>query len=210
MKKFFFAFTFILIFTSNCFAKLTGSRFKITESEKEFDVLYYLTNDMKVADNFDNSDVAVTQTFTINKDGKSGEVRYSLFTDCGENDSDLQVQYAMWVFMCINNIAGFEVPSKSISNFKNEDVKKEFNGDFGCTAFIQNPKSEYSKGFNYMMVEFFYKERQGLVMRTFLFNDLDFIGLSPDASFLPDSPWFSNYHTFKFMEKDKSGKYISE
>lgn len=210
MKKCFFLFTLILVLSSNCFAKISGSRFKITESEKEFDLIYYLTEDMKVAENLDNNDVAITQSFSINKNGKSGEVRYSLFTDCGEDDSDLQIQYAMWVFMCINNIAGFEVPGNAISSFNNEDVKKEFNGDFGCTAFLQDPKSEYSNGFKYMMVEFFYKEKQGLVMRTFLFNDIDFIGINANGSISPDSVWFTNYHTFKFMEKDKSRNYIVE
>ena len=61
-----------------------------------------------------------------------------------------------------------------------------------------------------MMVEFFYKEKQGLVMRTFLFNDIDFIGINANGSISPDSVWFANYHTFKFMEKDKSGNYIVE
>ena len=210
MKKYFLFFSLILILSSNCFATIISSRFKITESEKEFDLIYYLTEDMKVIENLDNNDVAITQTFSISKNGKSGELRYSLFTDCGEDDNDLQIQYAMWVFMCINNIAGFEVPSNSISSFNKEDVKKEFNGDFGCTAFIKNPKSEYTNGFKYMMVEFFYKEKQGLVMRTFLFNDIEFIGINSDGSISSDSPLFSNYHTFKFIEKDKSGDYIVE
>ena len=181
MKKLFVLLITILLLSSNSFAEFVGSRFKITESDKEFDVIYYLTEDMKVAENLDNNDVAITQTFTINRNGKSGELRYSLFTDCGEDDSDLQMQYAMMVFMCMNNIAGFEVPGDCISRFNNEDVKKEFNGDFGCTAFIQDPDSEYADGFKYMMVEFFYKEKQGLVMRTFLFNNMDFIVLNPDG-----------------------------
>ena len=210
MKKYFLLFTLILVLSSNCFAEILGNRFKITESEKEFDLIYYLTEDMDVAENLNNNDVAITKTFTINKNGKSGEVRYSLFTDCDEDDAFLEMQYAMWVFMCINNIARYEVPDNAIRNFKNKDVKKEFNGDFGCTAFLQDPKSEYSKGFKYLMVEFFYKKKQGLVMRTFLFNDIDFIGVKANGKISPDSVLFANYHTFKFMEKDKSGNYIVE
>lgn len=210
MKKQFVLFTLILILSSTCFAKIAGSRFKITESEEEFDLLYIVTEDMTVAENLDNNDVAVTKTFTINKNGLAGEVRYSLFTDIGEDDSNLQIQYFMWVFMCMNNIAGFEVPGNAIANFNNNDVKKEFNGDFGCTAFLQDPKSEYSNGYKYMMVEFFYKAHQGLVMRTFLFNDIEFVGINAEGALSPDSPWFSNYHIFRFMEKDENGKYIVE
>ena len=194
----------------NCFAKIKGSRFKITESEKEFDVIYYLTEDIKVIDNNQNEDVNVTQTFSITRNKINAEVRYSLFTDIGEDDSDLQMQFAMLVFMCINNIAGFEVPGNSISSFNNDDVKKEFNGDFGCTAFLQDPKSDYAKGYKYMMVEFFCKEKQGVVMRTFLFNDLGFIGINENGQLSPDSIWFANYHTFAFMEKDKNGNFIHD
>ena len=197
----------ILLVTAQCFAKIVGSRFKIAESEKEFDVMYYLTEDMTIAENKVNDDVSVTQTFTIDKNGQKAEVRYSLFTDCGEDDSDLQIQYAMWVFMCISNATGFEVPNSAISKFNDDDVKKEFNGDFGCTAFIQDPKSDYASGYKYMMVEFFYKHNQGLVMRSFLFNDMDFIGMTPDG-LSADSIWYANYHTFEFMEKDEAGNYI--
>lgn len=212
MKKKAILLTGVILFlcTSVCYAKISGNRFRITKSEKEFDVYYYLTEDMKVIKNLKNNDVDVTQSFSLSKNGLNGEIRYSLFTDTGTDDSDLQTQYALTVLMCLNNIAGYEVPQNAVSLFREEDVKKEFNADFGCTAFIQEPKSDYSKGYNFMIVEFFYKEKQGLVMRTCLFNDFEFLGFNPDGSISPSSPWFSNYHTFKFMEKDKNGKYISE
>ena len=182
-------------------------RFKFTESEKEFDVIYYQTEDMEVAENLANHDLGITKTFTINKNGKSGEVRYSLFTDCGGKKDYLDFQYASTTLLFLYNIAGFEVPWQLIDEYKDKDVKKEFNGDFGCIAFIQDPKSEYAAGFKYMIVESFYKKKQGLVVRTFLFNDIDFVGVNPNGSISPDSPLFSNYHTFRFMEKDKAGNY---
>ncbi|MBP5359623.1 MAG: hypothetical protein J6Y69_10655 [Treponema sp.] len=200
----------LFVLTSNCFAKIGASRFKITESEKEFDVIYYVSKDMKSVKNKKNPDVDVTQTFQVKKNKLKGELRYSLFTDCGGDDCDLEIQYAMWVYMCLNNVAGYEVPGDAISSFNDEDVKYEFNGDFGCTAFIQDPKSEYAKGYKYMMVEFFYKKDQGLVMRTFLFNDVAFVGIDEQGMISEDSPLFSNYHSFKFMEKDESGNFIEE
>ena len=116
----------------------------------------------------------------------------------------------MLVFICINNIAGYEVPEKWIKYYKDRDVKKEFNGDFGCTAFIKYPQSDYGNDYKYMIVEFFYKENQGVVMRTFLFNDLELMGVNKKGKFLPDSILLEHYHTFKFMEKDKDGNYIHE
>ena len=53
-KKVILMFLICFIALGNCFAKIKGSRFKITESEKEFDVMYYLTEDMKVVDNKQN------------------------------------------------------------------------------------------------------------------------------------------------------------
>ena len=53
-------------------------------------------------------------------------------------------------------------------------------------------ESEYTNGFKYMMVEF--KKKQRLVMRTFLFNDIEFIGINSDESIPSDNPLFSNYH----------------
>ena len=98
-KKVILMFLICVLALGNCFAEIMGSRFKVTESEKEFDVLYYLTKDMKVADNNQNEDVNVTQTFSINRENINAEVRYSLFTDIGEDDSDLRMQFAMLVFI---------------------------------------------------------------------------------------------------------------
>lgn len=208
-KKIFLLFLFCLIVAGNSYATIKGSRFKITESEKEFDVIYYLTEDISVIETEQNEDINVTQTFLINKDSINAEVRYSLFTDIGEeDDEDLQIQFAMLVFMCINNITGFEVSGNDISSFNDEDVKKEFNGDFGCTAFFQDPKSDYANGYKFMMVEFFYKQKQGVVMRTFLFNDIRFIGIDENGQLSLDSIWLKNYHTFEFMEKDDNGNFI--
>mgnify|MGYP003333689091 CR=1 FL=1 len=183
---------------------------KRKESEEEFDVIYFQTEDMQPVESLENNDVAITQSFSIEKNGYKGELRYSLFTDCGISADDLMVQYGLWSYMCLCNASGYEVPSSEIAQFSNSDVKEEFNGDLGCTAFIPQPQSEYGSGYNFMMVEFFYKKGQGLVMRSFLFNDFEFLGMNSDGSILSDSALFSNYHTFKFMEKDENGKCIIE
>lgn len=193
-KKFIFA--LLVLSAMFCYGEIAKSRFKITESEEEFDVIYYLTEDMQVIPNLSNNDVSVTQSFKLG----DGELRYSLFTDLGGSEDTLQIDYAMWVFMCLSNIAGREVYGNEISSFNNSDVQAEFNGDFGCTSFIVSPSSEYSNGYSYMMVEFFYKKNQGLVMRAFLFNDLSFAGITPDGQMNLDNILNRNYHTFRFLD----------
>lgn len=210
MRKIISVFTLAVLTCFSLSAKINSPGFKITESEEEFDVIYFQTEDMQPVESLENNDVAITQSFSIEKNGYKGELRYSLFTDCGISDDDLMVQYGLWSYMCLCNASGYEVPSSEIAQFSNSDVKEEFNGDLGCTAFIPQPQSEYGSGYNFMMVEFFYKKGQGLVMRSFLFNDFEFLGMNSDGSILSNSALFSNYHTFKFMEKDENGKYIIE
>ena len=197
---------FILLFsamTSICFAGIAGSRFKIAETPQDCEVFFMLTPDMEEIENKENDDVAVTKSFKITKNGLEGELRYSLFADTGTTKEDLKLQFAVWVFMCLNNIAGYEVPGNTISFFDDNDVKKEFNGDFGYTTFLQNPKSGYAEGYKYIMAEFFYKDGQGIVMRAYLFNDINFAGITKDG-IAEDSPLFSNYHTFKFVGENKA------
>ena len=189
-------------------AEILDSRYKITQSEEEFDVLYYLYDDMSVIENKENDDVNITQSFKISNSGIEAEIRYSLFTDCGGNEDYLMLQYAMMVFACMSNAVGYEVADDMVSAFNDSDVAQEFNGDFGCNAFFTDMKSEFAEGYNYMMVEFFGKKNQGLVMRTMLFNDLAFVGLSEDGHFNENNLWLSHYHTFKFMDKDEKGNYV--
>ena len=206
-KIFFSIFLFIFVAAGFCYADIMPGRFKITESESEFDLLYFVTPEMTVIEAEPNEDVNVTQAFLIQKNDIKAEVRYSLFTDTGTSTDNLQMQYAMWVFMCVSNITGIDPSEVSLSAFNDADVKQEFNGDFGCTGFFQDPQSDYAKGYKYMMVEFFYKNGQGLVMRTFLFNDINFLGLT-EQGISVDSIWYQNYHTFEFMERGPDGSWV--
>lgn len=186
---------------SLCFAEIASPRFKITESEEEFDVIYFVPKTMKVLEPAQNEDLAVTQAFMISKNGISAELRYSLFTDTGGSSESFNQQYVMLVFTCLSNIYGKPFPLENIKNFNPDDVKKEFNGDFGCTVTFSDFDSDYGKGYKYMNVCFFYKQDQGLVMRVFLTNDLAFFGINEDGTYFSDNLMTTYFHSFKFMEK---------
>lgn len=192
-----------LIFTavSLCFANIAAPRFKIAESEEEFDVNYYVTENMKILEPVQNEDLDVTQAFMISKNGISAELRYSLFTDTGGSEESFNQQYVALVFTTLSNIYGKPFPLGNIKNFNPEDVKKEFNGDFGCTVTFSDFDSDYGKGYKYMNVCFFYKKNQGLVMRAFLTNDLAFFGINEDGTYFSDNLMAIYFHSFKFMEK---------
>ena len=185
-------------------AEIAKNRFKITENPAEFTVDYIVTPDMTLVDSKENNDVAVTRTYSVKKGKEEGEIRYSLFTDIGEPDGKEKMQAYIWSLMCTMNMAGYEFPQKNLTPYGDNDVKGEFNGDYGFNAFIRQPKSEYADGFNYIYADFFYKKGQGLVIRAFLFKDISFVGLNPDGSVKPNSALFSNYDSFRFYDSKEA------
>ncbi|GMO24927.1 MAG: hypothetical protein Pg6A_12080 [Termitinemataceae bacterium] len=61
----------------------------------------------------------------------------------------------------------------------------------GSTAFIKNPKSDFGDGFKYIMLNFFYKDKQGIVVQAILFNNLNFV---------QNKTFMEIFHSFKFHE----------
>lgn len=188
----------LILLAVSAFSEIAKMRFKITESPEEFNINYIETPDMTLIESKDNPDVTVTRAYKIKKGAEEGEIRYSLFTDTAADDSDAKMQAYVWTIMCINNMAGYEFPVKKITPYADNDVKGEFNGDYGFNALIQSPKSAYAEGYNYIYADFFYKVGQGLVIRTFLFKDFSFVGVNEDGTVRPDSAMFTNYDSFKF------------
>ena len=198
-KKFFFSAATFLFFLTTLSSEIVPLRFRLTEPQDDFKIEFLPAKEMQEAENLMNDDLSVYKTYKITRDGLEAELRYTLFTDCGGNSSDFFMQYKMLLLMTLYNIAGYEVPEKSISSHKPGDVKAEFNGTTGQVIFIRDPCSQYSSGYKYIMAEFFYKAGQGAVLRTFLFNDTAFLGLKDDGTMAPASLWLSVYHTFRFF-----------
>ena len=202
MKKLTAFFVLSMLVIGSLSAKILAPHFKITESEEEFDVIYYVYDDVMEIVEDKNEDVAVTQAFKVRVDDVEGEIKYSLFTDTGTTEATRKQEMMMWAMMCLLNASGFSDVSAlpNGSNFKDADVAKEFNGDFGFTCFIMNPTSGYAGDNTYMNVEFFYKAGQGIVMRSFLSKDVRFFGVNADGSVDFDAPFYKYYHTFKFKD----------
>lgn len=190
----------LLLAAATTFAEMAKMRFTITQSPEEFNINYIETPDMTLIESKENPDIAVTRTYKIKKGDEEGELRYSLFTDTGTDESNAKMQAYIWSLVCTKNIAGYDFPSKGLTPYGDNDVKGEFNGDCGFNAFIKSPTSEYAEGYNYIYADFFYKKGQGLVVRSFLFKDISFAGVNPDGTAKPDSALFTNYDSFKFFD----------
>lgn len=210
MKKFFAFIICLFVFTSASFAEILNDRFKLTESPKEFDVTYYMSDVMVHPDQWATLDIDSTEVFYF--PSYDAELRYTLFTDFGDDDyDDWALQAGMLTYTLFTTIVGHDLTDDDLSLYEPEDVAAEFNGDAGGCAIFVGPNSDYTKGYLYAYVDFFVREGQGYVLRTFLFNDLSFIGINPEDGSMEDydnSPFAIHYHSFNFMDQDENGNFI--
>lgn len=192
-----------------CFAELAANRFEIARSEEEFDLAYFVPDEMSVLKKTDSEDVFVNQAFKFKRGKIKGELRYSLFKDLGGDPATLNYFYSLCVYMYLRNATGYDISLSNCQSYPDDSVKEEFNADFGSTIMISNPKSNFAKGYSMVAFDFFYKEGQGIVIRSFLFNDLKFLGYNEsDGSMTQDCMYHDYFHSFRFMDKDENGNYI--
>ena len=155
---------------------------------EEFDVDIYQYPHMILIENPQSEQLDTVYTFS--NEESSYEIRYTFFKQTISNYPNIKIAFVMCILPIFWNIAGYELDN--ISNFNDSDVKNEFNGDFGSTGFIVDPNSDFGKGYKFIMADFFYKENQGIVVRTILFNDLNFVQLN--------EKFLEIYHSFSFHE----------
>jgi hypothetical protein len=154
---------------------------------EEFDVDIFQFPHMVLVDNPPSEQFDTYCTFTDNK--SSYQIRYTFFKQTETDYSDIRGAYSSFILRIIRNAAGYE--ERGISNFDDSDVKNGCNGDFGSTVFIQNPKSDFGEGYKYIMMNFYFKLNQGIVVQSILFNNLNFI----QNQYFPEI-----FHSFKFHE----------
>jgi hypothetical protein len=184
MKKYLMSYALIMI-SVLCFAEILKPPFEL----KEFDVTILKYPYMNQLEKQDSDDFDIVYAFTDEK--KNFEIRYAFFTQTQKDVKDIKTAYGAMIFPVIMNVAGYDVSSKQVSSFNDSDVSNEFNGNSGTTIFIPNPKSNYGKGFKYIMLNFYYKENQGIVAQSILFNDMEFT---------KTKEFMEIFHSFKFHE----------
>jgi len=178
-------------FTFCAFAEIEtfSSHYEPVTSPEEFDVTYFLHDSMKISRLRRAGGVPVTQAFTI--DNGLYEERFTLFKDTGSKDNSRKMEYTQVALEYASKASGVELKASDFVPFKNTDVDEEFGGDFGHTCFVIDPPSSYAKGYKYMLIEFFCKESQGIVMRTILTDD-ESVFTEPADNFI------FIYHSFRF------------
>jgi len=177
-----------LITATSAFAKINQLNF----APKPFDdnsytiLVYDTTNQLKVQPLNSQS-----YDFAFRDKQSRFEIRYTMFSQTGPTE-DFKSQVAMWAVMVLQNIAGNEKTIRSATPFKNADVKAEFQADYGLTAFIVDGSSDFTQGWKYAMVNFFYKKKIGIMCQAILFKD---------ASFARDPLLNKMFHSFHFNEQ---------
>ncbi|QQO10866.1 hypothetical protein [Breznakiella homolactica] len=184
MKKY-FLFIMVTVISTMVSAEIMDIPF--LPEEFDVDILQY--PHMLLIDNPESEQLDSYYTFTDKNN--TYQIRYAFFKQQGsESDQQkLKIPYSFLVLPIIWNVAGYE--EMGISNFNDSDVKAEFNGDFGSTVFIQNPTSDFGKEYRYIMINFYCKVNQGIVVQSLLFNDINFV---------TTEQFLEVFHSFKFQE----------
>jgi hypothetical protein len=176
---------FVLLVFLPFIARTEIAEFSFVPEEFDVDILQY--PHMLLIDNPLSEQLDSYYTFT--DEDAAYQIRYSFFKQTNRDDPNIRTSYSIMILPIIWNVAGYE--ELRISNFNDSDVQKEFNGDFGSTVFIQNPKSDFGIDYKYIMLNFYYKRNQGIVVQSILVNDLNFM----------QNPTFLEiFHSFKFHE----------
>lgn len=179
------AFLFFLIFSSIVVVKAQIASIPFTPEEFDVDIFQY--PHMLLIDNKKSEQLDTYYTFTDK--ASNYQIRYSFFKQTEKDHQNIRTAFSIFVLPVIWNVAGYE--EMGISNFKDSDVEKEFYGNFGCTVFIQNPKSDFGSGYKYIMMNIYFRNNQGIVVQSILFNNLNFI---------QNKNFIDIFHSFKFHD----------
>jgi hypothetical protein len=162
---------------------------KVPFVPEEFDVDIYQYPYMIKIDNALSEQIDTYYDFT--NSNNDYEIRYSFFREMFDVGDNIKTAFVTYMITIVNNVAGYQLNTKQISAYQDKDVKNEFNGDFGFTVFMIDPKSDFGKGYKYIMINFFYKKGQGMVTQSLLFNDRNII---------EKSEFLEVFHSFRFHE----------
>jgi hypothetical protein len=140
----------------------------------EFDVDIYQYPHMILLDSPMSDSFGTVCTFVDR--GGNYELRYSLFPQTEYNAANIHRSFALFIIPVINRAAGFEVDLNEVELYDEQDVADEFNADIGVSVFVPAPLSEFGSGYGFMLLSFFCKINQGIVMQTILFDNIEFAG----------------------------------
>ena len=156
---------------------------------EEFRVEIYQYPDMRLIDNPVSHQLDTYYAFTNSQNDY--QLRYSFFKQTKKDDPNIKLSFSVMILPIIWNVAGRQ--EFGIIDFNDEEVRMALNGDFGKTILIQNPVSDFSKGYSYILMNFFYKNNQGFIVQSILVNDRSFLTFQ--------NPTFSNiFHSFRFLD----------
>ncbi len=175
MKLHRFAAMLLLLCSSYGFADIKGLQFEPKQFDENTYIIRYSSATMKMLE----VKTLASQSYDFAFQDKEGrfEIRYILFSQVGgiQDNDDYKMQATLWAVMVISNITGNEDFAQNTSAFGEADVKKEFNADIGFTNFSQGAKTDFTAGYQYIMINFYCRKNLGIMCQTILFNDINWI-----------------------------------
>jgi len=163
----------VVIAVSTSYATIKSINFTPEEFADDTYVIKYSSKEMDMLEVEELQSQSYDYAFRSKNDGF--EIRYSLFKQTADIPSfdDFKMQASVWAMMVITNITGSEPTTDNTGAFNDDDVKKEFNADFGINSFSSEIKTDYSEDFQFVMINFYCKQGLGIMCQTIHFNDLE-------------------------------------
>lgn len=165
---------------------------EIVDSYNEYGIIITLPDTHIIVDQIEQYDAKYDFAFKV----KSQNVEYRIsyvsdkFEDFKKNGmTNEEIINFILVPTAANISQQFSSPT-SFNPFPKEAVKREFNTEFGLTALVQG-NSMFSGEWTYVMIDGFYKENIGFIIRYSLFDDLEEFTKN-------DKDSYEAYHVFRF------------
>lgn len=144
-------------------------------------------------------EVSVERCFKMKFDGVDGECRFLLYADTGVSEKNFWADVRFWDLLILRNIVGKGAHTQ-MKYYEREGTN--FNADTFGSCIIQNPTSEFAKGYQFAMLESAYKKDMGICYRVFLTNNPRFWGYVEEGKIDPKADFFKYRGTWWFDTPD--------
>ncbi|MBO6218993.1 MULTISPECIES: hypothetical protein [unclassified Treponema] len=197
-KRIIFAFLFIVSFFA--FSYGITLNFRPAENGDKINI------DYKIPDFFEEFTVSEEKMDIVSPDksykvtfnGHEGEMHFILFAE-NRYSPKFKNDVQMWVKLICMNMLGEH--KRLLENWFVCNENEKSNAEYAGVYLSTNNTSDFSKDYNFALVEIYYRKLQGICMKVSLANSIEFYGFDKDGQFNQEnSDFFKYYGLFEFKK----------
>jgi len=172
MKKFILITTLYVLIPLNIFSYLVTLNFiKV----KTIDITYNKSDNLNLI-KFDNNIHPIPDLAFKSKDNEY-EIRYLYFGYNKDNPLQNEIMVALpdFIYQGIIEIIENDKNILDINKYLDSGVKKIYNADIGRYVLLKGKVNNFSKDYNFLLLNFLFHFKKGVVCQIILFNDKDIL-----------------------------------